>query len=94
MQVEYFSGDINRSCLVYMFSLHFSGSKCLINLRLQFRARKFFFLYVKSFFADLQSLHVVFKITISKMRHLCVRFLSFIKNCLLTGFSRSSKIAY
>ena len=37
-----FNRDLNRSCLVYMFSLRFSGSKFLINLRRQFRARKIF----------------------------------------------------
>ena len=33
-----FNRDLNRGCLVYMFSLRFSGSKFLINLRRQFRA--------------------------------------------------------
>ena len=37
-----FNRDLNRGCLVYMFSLRFSGSKFLINLRRQFRARKIF----------------------------------------------------
>ena len=37
-----FNRDLNRGCLVYMFSLRFSGSKFLINLRRQFRARKLF----------------------------------------------------
>ena len=32
----------NRGCLFYMFSLRFSGSKFLINLRRQFRVRKIF----------------------------------------------------
>ena len=34
--------DLNRGCLVYIFSLRFSGSKFLINLRRQFCVRKFF----------------------------------------------------
>ena len=34
--------DLNRTCLIYMFSLRFSGSKFLINLRWQFRVRKIF----------------------------------------------------
>ena len=34
--------DLNRDCLVYMFSFRFSGSKFLINLRRQFRVRKIF----------------------------------------------------
>ena len=34
-----FNSDLNRGCLVYMFSLRFSESKFLINLRRQFRVR-------------------------------------------------------
>ena len=41
-QIKLFNRNLNRGCLVYMFSLRFSGSKILINLRRQFRARKFF----------------------------------------------------
>ena len=37
-----FSRDLNRGCLVYMFSLRFSGSKFSINLRRQFCVRKSF----------------------------------------------------
>ena len=37
-----FNRDLNRRCLVYMFSLRFSGSKFLINLRRQFLVRIFF----------------------------------------------------
>ena len=37
-----FNRDLNRGCLVYMFSLHFSGSKFLINLSRQFCASKIF----------------------------------------------------
>ena len=36
------------------------------------------------FLRDLQSLYFVFKITLSKMRNLCVRMLSFSKNCSVT----------
>ena len=36
-----FNRDLSHGCLVYMFSLRFSGSKFLINRR-QFRARKIF----------------------------------------------------
>ena len=38
----FFNRDLNRGCLVYMFTLRFSGSKFLINLQQQFRARKIF----------------------------------------------------
>ena len=37
-----FNRDLNRGCLVYMFSWRFSGSKFLINLRRQFRVRKIY----------------------------------------------------
>ena len=37
-----FNRDLNRGCLVYMFSLCFSGSKFLIKLRRQFRVCKIF----------------------------------------------------
>ena len=37
-----FNSDLNRDCLVYMFSLRFSRSKFLINLRRQLRVRKIF----------------------------------------------------
>ena len=32
--------DLNHCCLVYLFSLRFSGSKFLVNSRRQFRVRK------------------------------------------------------
>ena len=47
----YFNRDLYRSCLVYMFSLRFSGSKFLINLRRQFRVRKIFHTQVFAGFA-------------------------------------------
>ena len=37
-----FNRDLNRGCLVYMFSLRFSVNKFLIKLRRQFRVRYFF----------------------------------------------------
>ena len=55
-----FNRDLNRGCLVYMFSLRFSGSKFLVNLRRQFRVRKF---SVHKFLQDLKSLYFVFKIS-------------------------------
>ena len=65
-QSELFNRNLNRGCLVYMFSLRFSGSKFLINLRRQFRVRKF---------SSRDLLFFVFKIIISKMRNLCCRLL-------------------
>ena len=38
----FFNRDLNRGCLVYMFSLRFLGSKFRINLWRQFRVRKIF----------------------------------------------------
>ena len=37
-----FNHNLNWGCLVYVFSLHFSGSKLLINLRRKFLVRKIF----------------------------------------------------
>ena len=55
-----------------MFSLHFSGSKFLINSRQQFRVRKIFsrrqLCTFRQFLRDLQSFHFVFKVT----KNLCV----------------------
>ena len=74
---DLFNRDLNRGCLVYMFSLHFSGSNFLINLRQQFRVHKIFsctqnFPYT-SFLRGLQSFHFVFKITVPKVHKLCFR---------------------
>ena len=74
MIYRFFNRDLNRGCLVYIFSLRFSGSKFLINLRRQFRVRKIFFVHVKFFvhkvLRDSQSFHFALKINISKMRNL------------------------
>ena len=40
--IHIFNRDLNRGCLVYMFSLRFSPRKFLIYLRRQFRVRKIF----------------------------------------------------
>ena len=65
-----------------MFSLRFSGSKLLINLRRQFRVHKNFS-YTNFCLRDLQPLHFVFKITISKI---CVAYkLNRLINRLLTS---------
>ena len=75
----------NRGCLVYMFSLCFSGSKFLLNLRRQFRVRKIF-LYTR--FCGIYALFIlcVFKITISKMRNLSCRSLLFINTLSTSPF--------
>ena len=61
-----FNRDLNRGCLVCMFSLCFSACKFLVKLRRQFRVRRVFFGYVKffvyKFLRDLQSFHFMFKI--------------------------------
>ena len=78
-----FNHDFNRGCLAYMFSLRFSGSKFLLNLRPQFSVRKIFSQMdnfpVHKFWRDLQFFHFMFKIIISKMRDLCSRLLFYIK---------------
>ena len=70
--IIFFNPDLNRGCLFYIFSLRFSGSKFLINLRRQFRVRKTFSI---QFFRDLQTFQFVFKITISVKRNLCSKLL-------------------
>ena len=53
----FFNRDLNCGCLVYMFSLRFSRSKFLINLRRQFRLHKIF---IYKFLRNLLSFHFVF----------------------------------
>ena len=83
----FFNRNLNRGCLVYIFSLLFSGSKFVINL--QFRVCKIFFVYVKFFvhkvLRDSQSFHFASKIAISKMCTLYAAGCSFIKVCSLTS---------
>ena len=45
-EICFFNRDLTRGCLVYRFSLRFSGSKFLINLRRQFRVRIILFTQV------------------------------------------------
>ena len=75
----FFNRDLNCVCLIYMFSLRFSGSKFFINLRRQFPVRKILSVYVKFFLRKvsrgLQSFHFMFKIHISKMRNFCCQLL-------------------
>ena len=75
----FFNRDLNRSCLVYMFSLRFSGSKFLIHLRRQFRVRKIFSCTFK-----IVCVCVCLKLPFRK----CVTWAvgrCFIKTCSLTG---------
>ena len=66
-----FNRNLNRGCLVCMFSLRFSGSNFLIKIYGgNFVYVKF---YVHKFLRDLQSFHFVFKIAIAKVRNLCSR---------------------
>ena len=74
----FYNRDLNCGRLVYMFSLRFSGSKFLINLRRQFRVRKFFCVYIKYFvhkFLGGLAACIVFKIAVPKMRNLYCRLL-------------------
>ena len=75
-----FNRDLNRGCLVYMFSLRFSRSKFLINLRRQFRVRKIFRTQLFAGFEAILCLNLLFR--------KCVTYVagySFTKTCLLTG---------
>ena len=67
---SFLNRDLNRSCLVYMFSLRFSGSKFLINSRRQFLVRKNSLKLDthRQFLRDLLPFHFEFKIT----KNLCV----------------------
>ena len=71
-QYRFFNRDLNCGCLVYMFSLRFSGSNLLINSRRQFLVRKNFsrrqLCTLRQFLQDLQPFHFVLKIT----KNLCV----------------------
>ena len=74
-----FNRDLNRTCLVYMISFRFSGSKFLINLRWQFRERKIL--------RDLLPFYFAFTFCILLFRK-CVTYVVgcyFIKTCSLTG---------
>ena len=75
-----FNRDLNGGCLVFMFSLHFSGSQFLINLQQQFRVRKIFRTQVFTGFA-------VFILCLKLLFRKCVTYVvgcSFIKTCSLT----------
>ena len=64
-----FNRDLNRGCLVYMFSLRFFGGKFLINLWRQFRVRESFRVrknFRTQVLRDLQSFHFISKIIIRK----------------------------
>ena len=85
-----FNRDLNHGCLVHIFSLRFSGSRFLIILRRQFRARKIFFVYVKFFvhkvLRDLLFFNFVFEILYYFKNALTyIVDCSFIKTCSLTG---------
>ena len=69
--------DLNRDCLVYMFSLRFSGSKFLINLRWQFCVHKIFFVLNKIFCKQVFARFAVFSF--------CV--LNYACGCLVYMFS-------
>ena len=68
-----FNRDLNRGCLVFMFSLRFSRSKFLINYGGNFVYLKFF---VHKFLRDLESSHFAFKITNSIVGNSLSRLLS------------------
>ena len=77
--INSFDRDFNRSCLVYMFSLRFSGSQFLIKLRRQFRVRKI----RTQLFAGFEVI-LCLKLLFRK----CVTYVagcSFTRTCSLTG---------
>ena len=78
-----FKRYLNRGCLVYMFSLRFSGSKFLIKLRRQFRVCKFFCTQISCGVCSL------FILCLKQLLfRKCVNYVlgcSLIKTCSLTG---------
>ena len=76
----YFTRDLNRGCLVYMFSLRFSGSRFLINLRRQFRVRKIFRAQLFAGFEVSLCLKLLFRKWVTY-----VAGCSFTRTCSLTG---------
>ena len=83
MTIQYhafFNSDLNRGCLVYMFSLRFSGSKFLINLPRQFRVRKIFRTQLFAGFEVILCLKLLFR-----KCETYVAGCSFTKTYLLTG---------
>ena len=87
-----FNRDLNRGCLVYIFSLRFSGSKFLINLRRQFGVRKIFRTQVFAGFACILCLKLLYqKCVIYVVGYSCIKTCSFNHdlnhNCLVYMFS-------
>ena len=78
--INSFDRDFNRSCLVYMFSLRFSESQLLINLRRQFRVRKIFRTQLFVGLEVILCLKLVFPKSITY-----VAGCSFTRTCSLTG---------
>ena len=64
--ITFFNRDLNRSCLVYMFPLRFSGSKFLTNFRRQFRVRKIFPGCVRNIFAEFSLFILCLKLLLRK----------------------------
>ena len=75
-KLNLFSRNLNRGCLVYMFSFRFLGSKFLLNLRRQFRVRKQHF----AGFEVILCLKLLFRKCVTS-----VAGCSFTKTCSLTG---------
>ena len=82
-----FNRDLNRGCLVYMFSLHFSGSKFLTNLRRQFCVRKFFSCTWNFSYINFCGIRSLFNLSLKLLFRKCITYVlgcSFIKTCSLT----------
>ena len=76
-----FNRDLNHGCLVYMFSLRFSGSKFLINLRRQFRVRKIFRTQLFAGFEVILRLKLLFRKWVAYAGDCSIT-----KTCSLTGY--------
>ena len=85
---DWFNRDLNRSCLVYMFSLRFSGRKFLINLRRQLRVRKIFSCAQNFSYVSFCGICNLFILCLKLLFWKCVTYVlgcSLLKNRSLTG---------
>ena len=79
---------LNRGCLFYMFSLRFSRSKFLINLRPQLRVSKSLLCTLNFLYTSFCGICSLFILCLKLLFRLCVTYYlgcSFTEDCSLTG---------
>ena len=88
MFFSFFNCNLNRSCLVYMFSLCFLGSKVLINPQWQFLVHKIFSSMKKFLYASSSGICSLFNLQLKLLFPKCITYVlgcPVIKTCSLTG---------